>query len=204
MVELLAVAAITILAVISPGADFAMVTRNSLLYGRSAGLLASLGVAVGVQLHVIYTMLGVGLLIRNSPEWFDLIRMAGALYLIWVGYKTFTSRPAVDAEGAAARMNGFQALRSGFFTNALNPKTTLFVVSVYTQVVGPDTPLAQQIGYGLFMSVAHLAWFSLVSLFFSEAHLRARMLRRQVLLNRGIGGVLVALGLWLALTPAAH
>lgn len=204
MVELLAVAAITILAVISPGADFAMVTRNSLLYGRSAGLLASLGVAVGVQLHVIYTMLGVGLLIRNSPEWFDLIRMAGALYLIWVGYKTFTSRPAADASGGEAGINGFQALRTGFFTNALNPKTTLFVVSVYTQVVGPDTPLAQQIGYGLFMSVAHLAWFSLVSLFFSEAHLRERMLRQQVLLNRVIGGVLVALGLWLALSPASH
>lgn len=204
MVELLAVAAITILAVISPGADFAMVTRNSLLYGRSAGLLASLGVAVGVQLHVIYTMLGVGLLIRNSPEWFDLIRMAGALYLIWVGYKTFTSRPAADASGGESGINGFQALRTGFFTNALNPKTTLFVVSVYTQVVGPDTPLAQQIGYGLFMSVAHLAWFSLVSLFFSEAHLRERMLRQQVLLNRVIGGVLVALGLWLALSPASH
>jgi len=204
MIELLAVAIITILAVISPGADFAMVTRNSLLYGRAAGLLASLGIAIGVQLHVLYTMLGVGLLIRNTPEWFSVIKVAGALYLIYVGYKTFASRPAsAAAPGAPSGLGALGALRTGFFTNALNPKTTLFVVSVYTQVVQPGTPLAVQIGYGLFMSMAHWAWFSLVATFFSDERLRASMLKRQVMLNRGIGGVLVALGLSLALAPAA-
>ena len=205
MVELFAVAAITILAVVSPGADFAMVTRNSLLHGRSAGLLASLGIAMGVQLHVLYTMLGVGLVIRNSPELFSAIKLAGALYLIYVGYKTLTSRVSANARsGAANRLGTLSALRTGFLTNALNPKTTLFVVSVYTQVVHPDTPLSTQIGYGLFMSLAHWAWFSLVTLFFSEERLRTSMLKRQVLLNHSIGVVLIGLGVWLALAPAAH
>lgn len=205
MVELFAVAAITILAVVSPGADFAMVTRNSLLHGRSAGLLASLGIAMGVQLHVLYTMLGVGLVIRNSPELFSAIKLAGALYLIYVGYKTLTSRVSANARsGAANRLGTLSALRTGFLTNALNPKTTLFVVSVYTQVVHPDTPLSTQIGYGLFMSLAHWGWFSLVTLFFSEERLRTSMLKRQVLLNRSIGVVLIGLGVWLALAPAAH
>lgn len=204
MIELFAVAMITILAVISPGADFAMVTRNSLLYGRAAGLLASFGIAVGVQLHVLYTMLGVGLVIRNSPEWFWVIKMAGALYLIYVGYKTFASRMiSVAPLGSPSGIGTLGALRTGFLTNALNPKTTLFVVSVYTQVVQPGTPLAVQIGYGLFMSMAHWAWFSLVAVFFSEERLRTGMLKRQLLLNRGIGSVLVALGLSLALAPAA-
>jgi threonine/homoserine/homoserine lactone efflux protein len=72
------------------------------------------------------------------------------------------------------------ALRTGFLTNALNPKTTLFVVSVYTQVVHPDTPLGIQIGYGLFMSFAHVIWFSLVAAFFSKPGLRMRMLRRKL------------------------
>lgn len=205
MPELFAVALITILAVISPGADFAMVTRNSLLHGRPAGLLASLGIAMGVQLHVLYTMLGVGLLIQNSPQWFAVIKAAGAIYLIYVGYKTFTSGPTSSAgSGTPGGLNALGALRSGFLTNALNPKTTMFVVSVYTQVVRPDTPLTVQIGYGLFMSLAHWAWFSMVTMFFSEEHLRTRLLKRQVLLNRGIGAVLVALGLLLALTSPAQ
>lgn len=205
MNELLAVAVITILAVVSPGADFAMVTRNSLLYGRSAGLLASLGIAIGVQLHVLYTMLGVGLVIRNSPQWFSTIQLAGALYLIYIGYQTFTSQPSTNADSAVpCRIKSLSALRTGFFTNALNPKTTLFVVSVYTQVVRPDTPLTIQIGYGLFMSMAHWAWFSLVTIFFSEERLRASMLQRQIHLNHGIGTVLVVLGLWLALAASTH
>ncbi len=208
MLELLAVAVITLLAVISPGADFAMVTRNSLLYGRSAGLCASVGIAIGVQLHVFYTMLGVGLLIRNSPEWFVAIKLAGAAYLVYVGYKTFASGPALNAGcgtslGTSTGLGTLGALRSGFLTNALNPKTTLFVLSVYTQVVRPDTPLSVQLGYGLFMSLAHWAWFSLVTLFFSEAHLRAGMLKRQIVVNRSIGAVLIALGLSLALAPVA-
>lgn len=204
MVELFAVAAITVLAVISPGADFAMVTRNSLLHGRSAGLLASLGIAAGVQLHVLYTMLGVGLLIQSSPEWFGVIKVAGAMYLIYIGYQTLMSQPDTDAPATdTSGLSAFTAFRSGFFTNALNPKTTLFVVSVYTQVVQPGTPVAVQIGYGLFMSLAHWVWFSIVTVFFSERRLRTLMLQRQVVLNRVIGSVLVALGLSLAFATAA-
>ena len=205
MMEIIAVATITLLAVISPGADFAMVTRNSLLQGRTAGLLAALGIAAGVQLHVLYTMLGVGVVIQQSPQWFSVIKFAGALYLIYVGYQTWVSRPQADASsGSTPRsLSKWGALRTGFFTNALNPKTTLFVVSVYTQVVHPDTPLSIQIGYGLFMSLAHGVWFSLVAAFFSEPSLRMRMLRRQVALNRSIGGVLGLLGVTLVFASAA-
>ena len=204
MIELFAVASITMLAVISPGADFAMVTRNSLLHGRRAGLLAAVGIASGVQLHVLYSMLGVALLIQQSPQWFDVIKLAGAVYLIFVGWQTIRSRPATDMSGhSQLRLSPLAAWRSGFFTNALNPKTTLFVVSVYAQVVQPGTPLLVQIGYGLFMSLAHWVWFSVVTVVFSEPRLRNQMLRRQVVLNGCIGGVLMALGLSLALASAA-
>lgn len=199
MMEIIAVATITILAVISPGADFAMVTRNSLLHGRKAGLLAALGIAAGVQLHVLYTMLGVGVLIQQSPQWFSVIKVAGAIYLIYVGYQTWVSRPHAEASAGITpkHITTMGALRTGFLTNALNPKTTLFVVSVYTQVVHLGTPLGIQIGYGLFMSVAHAVWFAWVAVFFSEPSLRQRMLRRQVTLNRFIGGVLGLLGVTL-------
>lgn len=198
--EVSAVATITMLAVISPGADFAMVTRNSLLHGRRAGLLSSLGIAAGVQLHVFYTMVGVGLLIRSSPDLFAVIKMLGALYLVHVGYKTFTSRPAEGrlTDGGGVCVGAVDAFRQGFFTNALNPKTTLFVLSVYTQVVGSDTPLPIQLVYGAFMSVAHWAWFSLVSVFLTRRALREKLLGCQVWLNRGIGLMLAGLGVMLS------
>lgn len=202
MNEVIAVAIITILAVISPGADFAMITRNSILHGRAAGLLASAGIAMGVQVHVLYTMLGIGLLIGHTPWLFTSIKLFGAAYLIYIGYQTFVQQNRVEVDLSAGNsMRPLEAFRSGFLTNALNPKTTLFVVSTYTQVVHVDTSLWLQFGYGLFMSVSHWAWFSLVALFFSHEGLRAAMLRSQLLLNRLIGSVLLGLGLSLAFAP---
>ncbi|MFF8844014.1 LysE family translocator [Streptomyces sp. NPDC015127] len=196
MTEVIAVAVITVLAVISPGADFAMVVRNSCLYGRTTGLFAAAGVAAGVLVHVTYTMLGVGLLIASSTELFTAIKIAGAAYLVYIGFRTFTARTevTVDLQAQKQGLTPLGALRGGFLTNVLNPKTTLFVVSTFTQVVGPDTATWQQAGYGLFMSVAHLGWFGLVALFFSQSRLRAALLRRQRALNRAIGSVLVGLG----------
>ncbi|MFJ7159346.1 LysE family transporter [Streptomyces sp. NPDC101118] len=199
MTELIAVAVITVLAVISPGADFAMVVRNSYLYGRPTGLFAAAGVGAGVLVHVTYTMLGVGLLIASSTALFTAIKLAGAAYLVYIGVRTFRARADLAVDLAAGPgLTPLGALRGGFLTNVLNPKTTLFVVSTFTQVVGPDTPLWQQSAYGLFMSLAHVAWFSAVALFFSTPALRNRMLRAQKALNRAIGSVLVGLGATLA------
>ncbi|UQX02187.1 LysE family transporter [Streptomyces sp. RerS4] len=198
MTEVIAVAVITLLAVISPGADFAMVVRNSYLYGRPTGLFAAAGVAAGVLVHVSYTMLGVGLLIASSTTLFTVIKLAGAAYLVWIGVRTFRARAdlTVDLE-SKPELSPLGALRSGFLTNVLNPKTTLFVVSTFTQVVGPETSTWQQVGYGLFMSGAHLMWFAAVALFFSNSRLRERMLKAQKALNRAIGSVLVGLGVGL-------
>ncbi|MBZ9596679.1 LysE family translocator [Streptomyces yangpuensis] len=198
MTEVIAVAVITLLAVISPGADFAMVVRNSYLYGRPTGLFAAAGVAAGVLVHVSYTMLGVGLLIASSTALFTVIKLAGAAYLVWIGIRTFRARAEVTVDlESKPQLTRLGAMRSGFLTNVLNPKTTLFVVSTFTQVVDPGTPLWQQAGYGLFMSAAHLGWFGAVAVFFSVSGLRERMLRAQKTLNRAIGSVLVGLGVGL-------
>lgn len=199
MIALLAVALITLLASIVPGPDFAMVTRNSYLHGRRAGLLAALGIALGVQVHVFYTMFGVGLIIASAPALFTVIKTVGAVYLIVIGWKTWSNRAGlvIDLHGGA-RLPQHKMLLNGLLTNALNPKTTLFVISTYTQVVQPGTPLSVQFGYGLCMSAIHLAWFALVAIFFSQASFRLRMVKHQRTLDRLIGTLLMALGVLLA------
>ena len=210
MAELIAVALITILATISPGPDFAMVTRNSYLHGRNAGLFAALGIALGVQVHVFYTMFGIGLIIANSPSLFSVIKIAGALYLIVIGWKTFRNQAKlvidlqVDAPVSRFQGSSFQQLLNGFLTNALNPKTTLFVISTYTQVVQAGTPLTIQFGYGLFMSAIHFIWFALVALLFSQQTFRSRMVGHQNVIDKLIGSILMGLGVSLAFTNISH
>lgn len=195
MNELIAVALFTVLAVISPGADFAMVTRSSYAFGRRAGLSAALGIALGVQVHVMYTVLGIAVIISQTPTLFLAMKVLGAGYLIYLGYKSLTNTRRITLDGASgSQIGGWSAFRSGFLTNALNPKTMLFVVSAYTQVVQPGSSLASSLGYGLFMSIAHWLWFSLVAVFFSSTVLRQLMLERQRMVDKVIGLALLGLG----------
>lgn len=205
MTELLAVVTITILAVISPGPDFAMVTRNSLVLSRRAGLLTAIGIGGGVLVHVAYTILGVGLLIQQSIWLFNALKLVGAAYLVWMGIKMLRAKPAMDEPSApAAVLSDLAALRVGFLTNALNPKTTIFIVSLFMQVVQPTTPLGVQIGYGAFISAAHIVWFALVAGFFSAGRVRSRILRIRHWIDRVFGGMLVLFGVLLARTSLAR
>lgn len=195
MTELIAVALITVLAVISPGPDFAMVTRYSYLFGRRTGLVCAAGIALGVQVHVFYTMFGVSLLAHYAQSVLQGIKLAGACYLVYMGWKTFFNRSQVDRDlSDRPAVSGWQSLYSGFLTNALNPKTTLFVVSTYTQLVSPGTSLGRQFGYGLFMSLAHWTWFSIVAWSISSALLRRALLDHQRTADRAVGAILMALG----------
>lgn len=205
MTELFAVITITILAVVSPGPDFAMVTRNSLLLSRRAGLLTALGIGGGVLVHVAYTILGVGILIQQSIWLFNALKLVGAAYLIWLGIRMLRTKDASDnASACAVALSDLAALRTGFLTNVLNPKTTIFVVSLFMQVVQPSTPLAVQIGYGAFISAAHIIWFGLVATFFSAGGIRDRIIAVRRWIDRVFGALLVGFGLLLARASAAR
>lgn len=199
MTELLAVITITLLAVISPGPDFAMVSRNSLLRSRRAGVLTALGIGGGVLVHVTYTLLGIGLVIQQSLLLFTVLKLAGAAYLVWLGIKMLRARSGGTVTTDTAQpMGDAAALRTGFLTNALNPKTTVFIVSLFMQVVEPSTPVAVQIGYGAFIALAHIGWFALVALFFSTGVLQARLLAVRHWIDRAFGALLLGFGAALA------
>jgi RhtB (resistance to homoserine/threonine) family protein len=198
MTELLAVITITLLAVISPGPDFAMVTRNSLLLSRRAGVLTALGIGFGVLVHVGYTLLGVGVLMRESPWWFQTTRLVAAAYLVYLGIRMLRAKPGgALPRSTVTSLSDLAALRTGFLTNALNPKTTVFIVSLFMQVVRPGTPLATQLGYGAFISLAHIGWFSLVAVCLSTGPVRERLLAVRHWIDRAFGALLVGFGVML-------
>ena len=182
-----------------------MVTRNSLMLSRRAGVLTALGIGMGVLVHVAYTLVGVGLLIQQSLWLFNAIKLAGAAYLVYLGAKMLRARPGAAAGAdAVTPLSDAAALRTGFLTNALNPKTTVFIVSLFMQVLRPDTPLAVQIGYGAFISLAHVTWFTLVALCFSAGAVRQRLLAVRHWIDHAFGGLLVGLGILLAATNGSR
>ncbi|RFS88547.1 LysE family translocator [Serratia marcescens] len=201
MTELIAVVTITLLAVISPGPDFAMVSRNSLLLSRRAGIFTACGIGAGVLIHVSYTLIGVGVLIQQSPWLFNLLKGIGAAYLIYLGFTLLRNATHHDAAPTTtpAAISDLAALKTGFLTNALNPKTTIFIVSLFMQVVSPHTALGVQIGYGLFIAAVHVFWFTAVALLFSAPGVNARFLRLRRGIDRTFGGLLIVFGALLAI-----
>ncbi|EJD6045839.1 LysE family translocator [Providencia rettgeri] len=196
MNEVIAVATITILAVISPGPDFAMVTRNSYTYGIKTGLLCALGIAIGVQVHVFYTVFGITLVIMNSPTLFLIVKLIGVIYLVYIGFKSLTNKVKISSNNAVSRpLSALNAFKNGFLTNALNPKTMFFVVSVYSQVISTQNSIWLNLSYGLFISFAHWLWFSLIAIFFATPVVRNKILNYQFIMDRTIGALLILLGL---------
>ena len=198
MNEIIAIAMITVLAVISPGADFALVSRNSYLYGRQSGLYTAYGIACAVWIHIGYSVFGLSVLKHYLPNLLSVIQYGGALYLIYIGYKTFIQLPVVE-QSAVSFVQRKQAFRQGFLTNSLNPKTTLFVMSIFAQLLSKQNQMLSLIGYGVFISASHLIWFMLVAFFCSTPAIRNKILQQQKTINRLIGAILSCLGLGLLL-----
>lgn len=200
--EFLTVALIHLLAVASPGPDFAVVIRESVSHGRRAGICTALGVGCGISLHVAYSLLGIGLIVAQSLTLFTLLKWLAAGYLLYIGVRALRARPAdpalLEALGDGAARSGRGAFASGFLTNALNPKATLFFLSLFSVVIDPHTPRAVQAGYGLYLACATAVFFCLVALLFSQARVRAGFMRMGHWFDRAMGAVLVALGLRLA------
>ncbi len=201
--EFLTVALIHLLAVASPGPDFAVVIRESVSHGRRAGLYCAAGIGSGILLHVAYSLLGIGLLVSQSPALFGVLKWLAAGYLVYIGWRALGARPADPAAFeqlvAAPARSGRGAFATGFLTNALNPKATLFFLSLFSVVIDPHTPRAVQAGYGLYLAGATAAFFCLVALLFSQVRVRAGFARAGHWFDRVMGVLLIALGLRLAL-----
>lgn len=201
--QLFLVAGIHLLAAMSPGPDFAMVMRNSLVYSRRTGVLAALGLSLGIALHVTYSLLGIGLLISRSILLFNAIKWIGALYLIFIGVRSLISRrPKDDKQLLSVEKQDLttgQALRMGFLTNALNPKATLFFLALFTTVVSPSTPIAYKLVYGVEMVIATFAWFAFVAVILSHSKINSLFARVKHRIEKVFGVVLIAFGLKVAL-----
>ena len=95
-VEFSKVAIAHLLAVASPGPDFAVVLKQSLSQGRRAAVWTSVGIGTAILLHVTYSLLGLGLLIRGSETWFNVVKYAGAAYIAWLGIAGIAGQAAAD------------------------------------------------------------------------------------------------------------
>ena len=202
--EFLTIAGVHLLAVASPGPDFAIVLKHSISFGRRAAIITSIGVGAGILIHVTYSLLGIGLLIKTTPVLFQVFSYVAAAYLLYLGWGAIRS-PAPNAQNDIENEQTLQiitdnkAFMVGFLTNGLNPKATLFFLSVFAVAVSPDTPNMIKLGYGLYLAIATAIWFCVLSLFLSSKKVTRFIGKKGYWFDRVMGFVLILLAIKLVM-----
>lgn len=195
---------------ISPGPDMILILGRGIGQGRRVAFLTALGatlVAGIIQLPLL--ALGVASLVQSSPLAFNVLRWAGATYLIWLGVKLLLqSRGALDAAPATTPISDLAALRGGLVSNLTNPKVLIFMLAFLPQFVNPNSgwPVASQLlALGAMQKLSGFAILSLVAM--GAGSIGNKLSRRPQLLvwqKRFTAAVMIGLGLRLALLGDAR
>ena len=200
MAFLLFLAAASIIA-LSPGPGILYVAARTIAGGRGEGLASSLGTAIGGLVHVLAGAIGVSALVMASAEAFTLLKLAGALYLVWLGWKTMRDA-RVTSPSDAPSVGNRRAFRDGVVVEALNPKTAAFFLAFLPQFVDPSgTVWLQFAALGLISVTLNTAVD--IGVVFTASQARGFVLGRPALVRRlrtGAGMAIAGLGLSLLLT----
>ncbi len=207
----LLITSVHLLAAASPGPDFVLVSRETLTKGRRTGLICSLGITLGLAVHIIYSVLGLAAVIAHSQPLLTAIKWLGGGYLIYLGWQGIQAKPnqqtvSIDhlskqqsttqlAPNPTIKESTFATLRRGFFCNVFNPKAPVYFVAIFTLVLSPDMPLWQLSIYGVWMMVLQMAWFSTVVMLLSIPAILHRFQRFEHWIDRVLGTAMMLLGL---------
>ncbi|HID92239.1 TPA: LysE family translocator [Candidatus Peregrinibacteria bacterium] len=195
------IAFMLLLALVIPGPDFFMVVRQSLQYSRKTGIYTAIGLGLGIAVHITYCLAGIALIISKSILLFNIIKIIGAIYLFYIGFQVFLSK-ADDIEiknfEKKQDISSLMALKVGFLTNVLNPKATLFFMSMFTVFIPEVTPNIILAIISIVMILMTIIWFICVSLFFTQPKVQIVFNKFQKIFNKIFGGLLMALGVKIA------
>ncbi|MBU2882304.1 LysE family translocator [Psychrosphaera sp. B3R10] len=198
LIEFLTIATAHFFAVASPGPDFAIVLKHSINYGKRIAIITSLGVGTAIFIHVAYALMGIGLIISSTPWLYDLLILFASGFLLYLGFGAIRSSKNVKTneqviDNNVVEISGKRAFYLGFLTNGLNPKATIFFLSLFTVVVSAETPLIIKGLYGVYLALATTAWFCFLSLILTRPKVREFFNGHAYIFDRVMGWVLILL-----------
>jgi threonine/homoserine/homoserine lactone efflux protein len=199
---LLAFATVTILVAYFPGPALLYTAAQTIAHGRRAGLMAMLGIHLGCYLHVFAAAFGLSAVFKHVPELYLAVKIAGALYLVWLGIGMIRSRLGASDAPAAAPKTVKRALVDSFIVEVLNPKVALFFIALLPQFVDPAAALPVWAQFLILGTIVNFAFSSadLVTVFGASLVMKTMKASRAGLaLGRWLGGsLMIGLGVKLA------
>ncbi|MFO6423866.1 LysE family translocator [Motilimonas sp. KMU-193] len=196
----------------SPGPSLALVIRNTLNSGRKAGIVTAFSHALGVGVWALLSVSGVALLMVNSPLLFNLVKLAGALFLLYLGWQTWRSvkqsaNPTAPTQNqAASEPNAFKAAKpwsDGFLMALFSPKIALFFIALFSQFINADSAIASQVIIFATVSGVDFVWYLVVACALSQTHVFNLFQQRQTFITASTAWILTGFALFM-LFDSAH
>ena len=199
---LLSLSIIHLVALASPGPDFALVVRLATQESRAAAIASALGISVAILGHTLLSLAGVSLIIQSSERLFTIVQLLGASYLAWMGIGAIKAawlhwRDPVTLERNAtfkrtSRVKGFM---QGLYTNILNPKALVFFITLFSTLITPEVSFATKSAAAVLLFSLSFFWFSFIAMVLSKPKVQLKMKRASPLINLLTGLVFVSVAL---------
>ncbi|MDD1781475.1 LysE family translocator [Enterovibrio sp. ZSDZ35] len=185
---------VCMLGAMSPGPSLVVMVRHSLAGGRLHGIVAAWAHALGVGLYAVLTLLGLAVILQESPTVFKGIAYSGAAYLAWLGIKSIRANGGVAAKlEKGEKTSLLEAARDGAMISVLNPKLALFFLALFSQFVAIGTDFTSRSIIVLTPIIIDGLWYTIVALVLSSSRMLEKLKQRAVLIDRLCGVVLIGL-----------
>lgn len=200
MEGLLSIAALHLLACLSPGPDILLVVRTRLGHGRAAALATVAGILFGVGLHITLGLTGLSFLLAQGDPFVRVLSLAGGTWLIYMGAKGWPGKedPPVRKFSPPDRLEGLHRFFwRGMVVNLLNPKAFLYFVSLFSTLLGPHLALPHRTAAAVSLILVQASAFGLVAIALPDAQKAPRWRQLQRLAQGLICLAFIAIGLWM-------
>ncbi|QDE30798.1 LysE family translocator [Shewanella polaris] len=210
---LASLAVIHIVALMSPGPDFAIIVRMATQQTRLTALYCALGIAVAILVHTFLSLMGISVMIQQSHVAFMVVQLIGSSYLAWMGYGALKSaltsiinkREISSAELSAQSqptttglISSIKGFKVGLYTNLLNPKALIFFITLFSVLITPQVNNSTKIAAAILLFVLSLAWFSLLALVLSKPQVQQKLLAANTIIDLLVGIIFIAVALTIA------
>jgi len=194
--QFITVGLLILFCVMLPGPDFAIVTRNTLLYSRTSGIFTALGIAAAVLIHILYCTLGIAIVIATSPMLLNFIKVIGSAYLFYLGFNSLlhNSKQKLSPDNPISYnkiISNPTAFKQGFLCNLLNPKAIIFFLAIFSSIIKPSTPLFFIVLLTIEMLIIVIAWFCFLSIFLSNPTVRKKLQKAEKYISKITGIILI-------------
>ncbi|MCL1113595.1 MULTISPECIES: LysE family translocator [Shewanella] len=207
---LASLAVIHLVALMSPGPDFAIVVKMATQQTRLTAVYCALGIAAAILVHTLLSLLGISVMIQQSPLAYMAVQLIGSSYLAWMGLGALTSalktrkltrQPATLVATPidnVPKMSAFKGFKIGLYTNLLNPKALIFFITLFTVLITPQVGYATKTAAAILLFSLSFIWFGLLALVLSKPRIQQKLLAASSIIDLLVGIIFIAVAVTIA------